>query len=89
MSPGRLAREFTIEFCGADDLDLELSASWKGHKDVLVSVIEPDGTVHQLDSGRGVAATIEGPLDQGDWTIRIWNLSRGSAKVTLSASFGN
>lgn len=86
--PGHLAREFTAPFCGSDDLSLDLKVDWKGHKDLVVYLVEPDGTTRRyLRQDREVTASVGGPLEHGSWTVRVWNLSNGSAKIAVTLDF--
>ena len=80
-------RDFTVSFCGPDSLDVYAGADWRGNKKLSVVLIEPDGTIHSYTGTGAAAGELDGPLDGGDWTVLVRNLTSSNVRFHAELSF--
>jgi hypothetical protein len=76
-------RDYSIDYCGPDSLDLYAGVHWKGNRALSLVLIAPDGSQSLYTGSRSIGGEVSGPLASGTWTIVVRNDT--SSNVSFSA----
>ena len=79
-----------VRFCGQDTMAMDVTLTWKGGKDLRLTVIDPAGNVSVVDGHYGNNFEIfqqGAPLTHGDWEIMVSTNGRGSANYRVVTEF--
>ena len=77
----------SFRFCGEDTMYMSGFVSWKGNKDLRVTLVSPDGSTYVFDAYSTVSfeyVRLGAPLAHGDWEMTVTN--KGSGKVNYHAA---
>ena len=70
-----------VRFCGQDTMYMQVVVTWKGTKDLRLTLVAPDGSTYVGDNHSGTSYEwyiVEAPLSHGDWSVTVNNNSRGN-----------